>query len=154
MASLNQVNLIGRLGKDPDVRMVSGTVKKASFSLATSRFVKNGDEKSEKTEWHNIVVWKNLAELAEKFLKKGMLVFISGEITYRTWEKQDGTKAYMTEINGFVLNILERIEKKGDQNSEPCDDPDDNIQVFPTREEKKPRGRKQADPLPDSDLPF
>jgi single-strand DNA-binding protein len=99
MASLNKVMLIGNLGKDPEVRAIPSGVKVANFSIATSENYTGKDgNKVEKTEWHNIVMWRGLAEVAEKYLKKGSPVFIEGRLQTRSWDDQSGQKKYMTEI--------------------------------------------------------
>lgn len=99
MASLNKVMLIGNLGKDPDIRTIPSGVKVASFPIATSESYTGKDgNRVEKTEWHNIVMWRGLAEVAEKYLKKGNPVFIEGKLQTRSWDDQNGQKRYMTEI--------------------------------------------------------
>lgn len=99
MASLNKVMLIGNLGKDPEVRAIPSGVKVANFSIATSENYTGKDgNKVEKTEWHNIVMWRGLAEVAEKYLKKGSPVFIEGRLQTRSWDDQSGNKRYTTEI--------------------------------------------------------
>jgi len=99
MAGVNRVILIGNLGKDPEIRSLEGGVKVANFSLATTETYKgkNG-EKVEQTEWHNIVLWRGLAEVAESYLKKGNSIFIEGKIKTRDWTDKDGNKRYTTEI--------------------------------------------------------
>ena len=109
MYGVNKVILIGNLGKDPEVRYLDGGGVVAKFSLATTESYKNKDGvKQEQTEWHNIVLWRGLAEVAEKFLKKGMSVYIEGKIRSRSWDDKEGKKHYMTEIVGDNLNILTR----------------------------------------------
>jgi single-strand DNA-binding protein len=94
----NSVQLIGRLGKDPDVKEFSGK-KKASFSIATTDSYKNQKgEKVEDTQWHNIVIWGKLAGVAEKYLKKGQEVVVEGRLVHRAYEKA-GEKKYITEID-------------------------------------------------------
>lgn len=104
---VNKVILVGRLGKDPEVRhLESGTVM-AKFPLATTENYKDRNgEKVEQTEWHNIVVWRGLAEVAERFLRKGSQVYIEGRIRTRSWEDEDGNKKYMTEINADNFQML------------------------------------------------
>ena len=99
MAGVNRVILIGNLGKDPEIRNLEGGVKKASFSLATTESYKgkNG-EKVDSTEWHNIVLWRGLAEVAENYLKKGNTIYVEGKIRTRDWTDKDGNKRYTTEI--------------------------------------------------------
>ncbi len=101
----NSVQLIGRLGKDPEVKEF-GEKKKASFSIATSDSYKNQKgEKIEDTQWHNIVIWGKLAGVAEKYLKKGAEVAIEGKLVHRTYETDKGEKKFFTEINvnDFVM---------------------------------------------------
>lgn len=102
----NSVQLIGRLGKDPEVKEF-GDKKKASFSIATSDSYKNQKgEKVEDTQWHNVVLWGNLAGIAEKYLKKGQEVCIEGRLVHRDYETDKGEKRYITEINVNDLVML------------------------------------------------
>lgn len=95
----NSVNLIGRLGKDPEVKTF-GDNQKASFSIATNDSYKNQKgEKVEDTQWHNVVIWGKLADEAGKFLKKGAEVAVEGKLVHRTYETEKGEKKYVTEIN-------------------------------------------------------
>ncbi len=111
--SVNKVVLIGNLGADPEVRTVPSGTRVANFSVATSReWSVEGGQKQEKTEWHKIVVWNNargsgLADVVEKYLKKGDRVYIEGRLEYRSYEdKKDGTTKYVTEIRAFDLMML------------------------------------------------
>jgi len=100
------VQLIGRLGKDPEVKTFNKS-KKASFSIATTDTYKNQKgEKVEDTQWHNIVIWGNLADVAEKYLKKGAEVCVEGKLVHRTYETTQGEKRYLTEINVNDLLLL------------------------------------------------
>jgi single-strand DNA-binding protein len=102
----NSVQLIGRLGKDPEVK-VFGDKKKASFSIATTDSYKNAKgEKVEDTQWHNIVIWGSLASVAEKYLKKGQEVCVEGKLVHRNYETTEGEKRYITEINVNDLLML------------------------------------------------
>ena len=106
MSGVNKVILIGRLGKDPEIRAFENGVKKASFSLATSEYYKDKEgKKIEQTEWHNIVCWRNLAEFAEQYLTKGKLIFLEGKLKTRSWE-DNGMKKYITEIEANNFTIL------------------------------------------------
>lgn len=111
MAGVNKVILIGNLGKDPEVRYLEGGIAVANFPIATTETFrdKNGN-KNEQTEWHQIVLWRRLAEVAEKYLRKGQMVYLEGKIRSRSWEDKDGNKRYTTEIFGDVLTILSRRE--------------------------------------------
>lgn len=101
----NRVTLIGRLGKDPEVKVIDGKKKMARFSLATSdQYINKDGSKVESTQWHNIVVWGGLSETCEKYLNKGMEIAIEGKIVYRNWEDKEGKTHYMTEIN--VMDLL------------------------------------------------
>ena len=109
--SLNKVQLIGNLGRDPEVRSVANGSKVATLSIATGRRWKSQTgEDQEKTEWHRVVVWNNrgsgLADVAERYLKKGDRVYIEGRIEYRTWEDRDGKTRYSTEIVGREMMML------------------------------------------------
>ena len=98
MSSLNKVTLIGRLGKDPELRYTKTQTPFARFSVATSeQFVTNG-EKREKTEWHNVVVWGKQAEIAGRYLRKGKQIYLEGRIEYRDYEDQNGQRRYTTDI--------------------------------------------------------
>ena len=109
--SLNKVMLIGNLGADPEVRSTNNGSRVATLSLATSRqWTGQGGEKQEKTEWHRVICWNNkgsgLADIAEKFLKKGDKVYIEGRIEYRTWEDREKQTRYTTEIIARELIML------------------------------------------------
>jgi len=98
--SVNKVILIGNLGKDPEVRTMQNGGKVANLSLATSESWRDKatGEKKEKTEWHRVVIFGNLAEIAEKYLKKGSKVYVSGSLQTRKWTDQSGTEKYSTEV--------------------------------------------------------
>jgi len=105
--SVNKVILVGNLGKDPEVRYFENGGVVANFSLATSESFKNKNgERETRTEWHNIVLWRGLAEVAEKFLRKGSQIYIEGRIRTRSWDDQNGGKHYTTEIYGDVVQML------------------------------------------------
>ena len=107
MASVNKVILIGNLGKDPEVRHLEGGVAVARFPIATSESFKDkSGNRQEKTEWHNIVVWRGLAEVAEKYLKKGQSVFIEGKIRTNQYQDKDGVQRYSTEIVADTMTML------------------------------------------------
>ena len=109
--SLNKVILIGNLGADPEVRSTSNGSRVATLSLATSRQWKNqSGEKQEKTEWHRVILWNNkgfgLADIAEKYCKKGDKVYVEGSIEYRSWQDREGQTRYTTEITARELILL------------------------------------------------
>ena len=143
MAGINRVILIGNLGKDPDVITFENGVKKATFSLATSESYKNKEgNRVDQTEWHNIVMWRGLADIAERFLHKGNQIYLEGKLKTRSYE-QDGIKKYITEV--FVDNMTmlgsrrdssENQETSNNQQSKPTAAAENDIQV------------------PEDDLPF
>lgn len=111
MAGVNKVILIGNLGKDPEIHNWADGLKKVTFSLATSETYKNKEgQKVEQTEWHNIVLWRKNAEIAEQFLKKGMSIYIEGKIKTRSWEDKEGNKRHTTEIIGDNFTMLGKKE--------------------------------------------
>lgn len=107
MSGVNKVILVGRLGKDPEVRHLENGASVANFPIATSEVYKdrNTGERKEQTEWHNIVLWRGLAEVAEKYLNKGDMVYIEGKLRTRSWEK-DGITRYTTEVVGDNMTML------------------------------------------------
>lgn len=115
MRGVNKVTLLGRLGKDPEVQYLDNGVSVAKFPMATSEVFKDKTgNRVEQTDWHNIVLWRGLAETAEKYLKKGSSLYLEGKIRSRSWDDKEGNKKYITEIIGdnFIM-----LDKKSD--SEP-----------------------------------
>ena len=108
MSGINKVILVGHLGKDPEVRYLDGGVSVASFPLATSESYNKEGRKVEQTEWHNIVMWRGLADVAAKYLQKGKLVYIEGKLRTRSFEDKGGIKKYTTEIVAENFTILGR----------------------------------------------
>lgn len=108
MSSVNKVILVGHLGKDPELRYLEGNVSVASFPLATSETFNKDGKKIEQTEWHNIVMWRGLADVAAKYLTKGRLVYIEGKLRTRSYEDKEGVRRYTTEIVAESFNILGR----------------------------------------------
>lgn len=107
MAGVNKVILIGNLGKDPEVKTLENGTKVCNFPIATSETWKDKQgQKKEQTEWHNIVLWRSLAEIAERYLGKGSQVYIEGKLRTRQWEDKDGNKRYTTEVIGDTLTML------------------------------------------------
>ena len=116
--SVNKVILIGNVGKDPDIRYLDNNVCVANFPLATTDrayTTRAGVQIPEKTEWHNIVLWRNLAQIAEKYVRKGMMLYIEGRIRTRSWDDQNGVKRYTTEIYGDNFQMLSRKQDNGDK---------------------------------------
>lgn len=107
MAGVNKVILLGNLGRDPEVRHLENGRAVANFSIATSEIYKNKQgEKVTTTEWHNVVLWTPLAEIAEKYLKKGNQVYIEGKLTSRSYEDKEGVTKYITEVVGREMTLL------------------------------------------------
>jgi len=138
--SLNKVTLIGNLGSDPEIRSTPGGGRVAQFSLATSRTWndQNGG-KQEKTEWHRCVVWNSkasqLADIVEKYVKKGDKLYIEGRIEYRQWQDKDGQTRYSTEINVRELILLGGRREGGEMDGESAS-------------YSAPASRRQAAPAP------
>ncbi len=148
--SVNKVILVGNVGKDPEVRHLDTGVAVANFSLATSESytAKNG-EKVSTTEWHNIVLWRKLAEIAEKWIKKGDQLYIEGKIRTRSYDDKEGNKRYMTEIYGDTLRML---GKKSSPSEPSSNTSAATTSVPPT--EQKPVDPETNDDSGEDDLPF
>ena len=110
---INKVILVGRLGKDPEIRSTPGGQSVAKFTIATDeKFTDRAGEKQERTEWHNIVAWGKLGEICGQYLKKGKLVYIEGSIRTDSWDdKESGQKKYRTEI---VARDMKMLDRRGD----------------------------------------
>lgn len=143
MRGVNKVTLIGNLGKDPDVQTLEGNIAVAKFPLATTESYKDRSGKQlSHTEWHNVVLWRGLAELAQKYLHKGSLVYIEGRLKTRSWEDKAGVKKFITEVVGDNLVMLDK--KMDETRSHDTSDP---IPGF-NNDELPPLGE------PATDLPF
>jgi len=143
---LNRVTFIGNLGNDPEVRRLESGIAVAKVSIATNENYKDkNDQWQTRTEWHNIIMWRNLAERAERDLKKGKLIYVEGKLTHRKWQDKDGNDRYTTEVVANMFRLLEKRENSGGN--------------FPTEENtsaSKPAetvSAKAADAA-DDDLPF
>lgn len=132
--SVNKVILIGNVGKDPEVRYLEKNVAVANFTLATSErgfTMQNGTQIPERTEWHNIVAWRGLAELAEKYIRKGSPLYIEGKIQTRSWEKE-GIKRYTTEIYADTIQLLgKKPDSVDSQASTAVVTPEPDVQAPP-----------------------
>nr|WP_294859594.1 single-stranded DNA-binding protein [uncultured Fluviicola sp.] len=146
--SVNKVILIGNLGKDPEVRRLENGAIVASFSIATSETYtdRTTGERKDNTDWHNIVVWRGLAEVVEKYVRKGQKVYVEGKLKTRSWTDQAGATRYTTEVVADELTILT-----------PRNDPDkqasSNNPPYPTEEPQNP-SPMNLDISPNDDLPF
>ncbi|RNI23420.1 single-stranded DNA-binding protein [Rufibacter latericius] len=158
MASINKVILIGNLGKDPEVRHLEGGVAVARFPLATSETFKDKNgERQERTEWHNIVVWRGLAEVAEKYLKKGQSVYIEGRIRTNSYQDKDGVQRYSTEIVADNMTMLGGRPEGGSQGGGSFSNEPSSASVNTTASSGQSKGGSPKsvayDEEPD-DLPF
>lgn len=109
MRGVNRVMLIGNLGKDPDIQFLEGNIAVAKFPLATTETFKDRTGKLiSQTEWHTVVLWRGLAELAQKYLHKGSLVYIEGRLRTRSWDDKEGNRKFATEIVGDNLIMLDK----------------------------------------------
>lgn len=164
MASVNKVILVGNLGRDPEVRYMPNGEAVCNFSIATTDNWKDkSGVKQEKTEWHNIVMYRRLAEIAGEYLKKGRPVYIEGSLQTRKWEKE-GVTRYSTEI---IANQMQMLGSRSDSGGTSYDGgqasaPDDFNQA-PARESTKPAAAPASAPAPaggaafdnfDDDIPF
>ena len=115
MAGINKVILIGRLGRDPEIRYTPGGAAVANFTMATSEEWRDKEtgEKQERTEWHRVVAWRRLGEICGEYLKKGSQVYIEGRLQTRDWEDRDGNKRYTTEIIAQNMQMLDRAGSIG-----------------------------------------
>lgn len=145
MSSVNRVILVGHLGKDPEVHYLEGGIAVARFSLATSEtFIAKNGQKVEQTEWHHIVAWRGLADIAAKYLQKGKLIYLEGKLRTRSFEDKVGNKKQITEIVADQLTMLGRK---------------DGSDALGVAEGKPARLAKQEEQMnyedgPDDDLPF
>lgn len=125
---VNKVILIGNLGRDPQVMTFDNGVKKASFSIATTETYKSREgTREEIVEWHNIVLWRGLAEVAEKYLQKGNQIYLEGRIRTRQYEDKEGNTRYITEIEGQNMTMLGgRRDQVPEMNQAPADEVESN----------------------------
>ncbi|MDA3892033.1 MAG: single-stranded DNA-binding protein [Salinivirgaceae bacterium] len=144
---VNKVILVGNVGKDPEVRYLDSGVAVAQFSLATSETYKDKEgNKNTKTEWHNIVFWRGLAEIAEKYVKKGHPLYIEGKITTRSYDTPDGVKKYITEIVGNEMKMLGSKTSNEGRSTAP------SAASAPSAQEQS--SNEASEPLETDDLPF
>ena len=129
---VNKVILIGNVGADPDVRYLDGGVAVANIRLATTERYKNKNgENIEQTEWHNVVLWRGLAEIVEKYVKKGMRLYIEGRLRTRSWDDQNGIKRYTTEIFADNMQMLSRADDNNMASSRSTASPSTFTQTAP-----------------------
>ncbi|MDR1653484.1 MAG: single-stranded DNA-binding protein [Prevotellaceae bacterium] len=158
--SVNKVILVGNVGRDPEVRYLERNVAVANFTLATTErgyTMQNGTQVPERTEWHNIVAWRGLAELAEKYIRKGRQLYIEGKIQSRSWEK-DGIKRYTTEIYAETIQMLgnrpETIEPLSTQPTYATGVSSSHQPAAPQQPMQNQADRFEDGGNPEDDLPF
>lgn len=158
--SVNKVILIGNLGRDPEVRYLEGGTAVANFPIATSESYRdrNTGERITQTEWHNIVLWRGLAEVAEKYLRKGNQVYIEGKLRTRSWDDQNGNTRYTTEVVADNMTMLGGRPEEGaarqqqQQQAQPAAQPTAQAAAQPTAQSQSAPAPKPAEP--EDDLPF
>jgi len=137
---VNRGSLVGNLGRDPEVQNFENGVKKATFTLATTEAYKGRDgERTSHTEWHNIVLWRGLADVAERFLKKGSTIYLEGRIRRREYEDKEGQKKFIYEILGDNMTMLGSGQRREDNGMPP---------------EHVGKDEMPVPPAPEDDLPF
>lgn len=142
--SVNKVILVGNVGRDPEIRHLDKGVSVANFPLATSEsYTAKSGEKVSTTEWHNIVAWRGLAEVTEKYIKKGMQLYIEGRIRTRSWDDQNGVKRYTTEIYADTMQMLGKRDENGSAPGVPVQNEPSNAVAEP-----------DFSPSEEDDLPF
>ena len=121
--SVNKVILIGNLGKDPEVRHLENGATVANFPIATSESYndRNTGERREITDWHDIVVWRGLAEVVEKYVRKGTKIYVEGKLKKRSWQDKEGNTRYSTEVVADELTILSRPDRENRPGNNPYD---------------------------------
>ncbi len=145
MSGINKVILVGHLGKDPEVKTIENGVKVAKFSLATTESYKDkSGERKEVTEWHNVTCWRNLAEIAERYLTKGKQIYVEGKIRSRTWE-DNGVKKYAIDI---VADSFTMLGSKGEANDNSGKPTTDAVQGQPINEPELPPFMAEEEELP------
>ncbi|NND93945.1 MAG: single-stranded DNA-binding protein [Flavobacteriales bacterium] len=152
MAGINKVILVGNLGKDPEVRHLENGAVVANFPIATSEVYtdKNGQRVTQ-TEWHNVVLWRRNAEVAEKYLRKGRQVYIEGKLRTRNWTDRDGNTRYTTEVVGDLLQLLgSRPDDTGQQNTSETS----AVSNIDSTAKSSPKEPELAPGTPEDDLPF
>lgn len=147
MAGVNKVILVGNLGRDPEIWTFEDGTKKASFSLATTESYKDKmGNRVDQTEWHNIVLWRGLADVAERFLKKGNSIYVEGKIKTRSYQDKDGNTKYVTEI--FADNMTMLGGRSAGENSAPQQQPQEHSSSSATTHEAPSITQEEPDDLP------
>jgi len=156
---VNKVILVGNVGRDPEVRYLESGVAVANFPLATSEtYTNKNGERITNTEWHNIVVWRKLAEISEKWIKKGQALYIEGKIKSRSYEDKEGNKRYITEI---VADNMQMLGKKSDESAKSAvtetgkvNEDSESAVTDDTQPDVPLKPASNKDGNPEDDLPF
>ena len=155
---VNRVILIGNLGRDPEVRRLENGAVVAKFSIATNENYKDkSGEWQSQTEWHDIVLWRTLAERAEATLKKGMAVYLEGKLTHRTWQDQDGNNRRTTEVVASYFRSISKREGSGSSGGSGYFPSEEDEQAVPHTQNKSqsaPNNSPEPPEAADDDLPF
>ncbi len=159
---INKVTLVGHLGKDPEVRVLENGASVAKFSVATNENYKDkAGEWQSITEWHNVVAWRNLAQSAERNLKKGSMVYVEGKLTTRKWQDQNGNDRYNTDVVALMLRSLDKRESSGSGGGFPSAGDEypstKNVAPTPIKTEATPTTTSTSSNMPvveEDDLPF
>ena len=151
--SVNKVILIGNVGKDPEIRYFDNGAAVVNFPLATTErgyTAANGTQIPDRTEWHNIVLWRGLAKVAEQYVKKGTQLYIEGKIRSRTYDDQQGVKRYVSEIYADNMELLGKRSSEDSTNTHPSQ----SQPAASAQPPASPAASQAADPSSDDDLPF
>ena len=144
--SVNKVILVGNVGKDPEVRYLEGGTAVCSFSLATSETYRNRDgDRVTTTEWHNVVLWRGLAEIAEKYVRKGSQLYIEGKIRTRSWDDRDGNKRYTTEVIADTMQMLGKRTEEAQQQQPVTGGAGNQAAQDKSRQEAAPQPQSRQD---------
>ena len=158
---INKVILIGNVGQDPEVRYTgdaSNGAKVATLRLATTeRYKDRNGNLQEHTEWHSVVVWRNTADVVEKYVRKGSQIYVEGRLRTRSWDDQNGNKRYITEIQADTLQLLGRKpegqQQGGYQQAQPYQQPGVQQPAY-QQPVQQPQAKPAVEDMPDDDLPF
>lgn len=158
---INKVILVGNIGADPEVRSLENGVKTARVRLATTERYNNRqtNETTEQTEWHTVIFWRGLADVVDRYVRKGSQIYVEGSIHYRDWQGSDGQRHFTTEITASELKLLGRRQEGGQQQSQPQyqqpQQPQYAAPQYPTpTPAPAPQPAPVSQPMQDDDLPF
>jgi len=153
---INKVILIGNLGRDPEVRRLESGIAVAKLAVATNESYKDkNDEWQKQTEWHTVILWRNLAERAERDLKKGSLIYVEGKLTHRKWQDKENNDRYTTEVVANTFRMMEKREASSYQsNNMPTEEPVSMTNTKPAATTATAAANTPAPAADEDDLPF